>query len=85
METVVCAAILTKDGAIIMGHRHHNCLNTIEILGLERGKYPDAQGFITSTGRFVTREEGRVLQERAGIPSAAGQYRGDTLYSEDLY
>ena len=41
---------------------------------------------VTSRNRFVSRKEGRQLQDAAGIPSAAeGGYRGDSLYSEDLY
>ena len=44
------------------------------------------QGFITSENRYVGREEGRILQDKAGIKSAdKGGYRGKTLFSEDLY
>ena len=44
------------------------------------------QGFITSENRYVSREEGRKLQEAAGIKSIDKDgYRGDSLYSEDLY
>ncbi|MGE3278053.1 MAG: hypothetical protein AB7O67_23320 [Vicinamibacterales bacterium] len=46
----------------------------------------DAQGFVTSRGRYVTRSEGRQLQEAAGIGSVSPSgYRGDLLFSEDLY
>jgi hypothetical protein len=83
-ETCVCAAIVLTDGTVIQGRRHHNCLGAIHNLDLSR--VGSTQGFITSTGRFVEREEGRKLQDAAGIPSAdPGGYRGDTLYSEDLY
>lgn len=45
-----------------------------------------SQGFITNRGRFVSRTEGRKLQDAAGIPSADREgYRGNTLFSEDLY
>jgi hypothetical protein len=43
------------------------------------------QGFVTSRNRFVTREEGMKLQITAGIPSVGGGYRGNRLFSEDLY
>ena len=45
------------------------------------------QGFITSDNRFVERKEGMKIQKRAGILSAEkdGGYRGDILFSEDLY
>jgi hypothetical protein len=44
------------------------------------------QGFITSRNRYVDRQEGMRLQLAAGIESVAkGGYRGETLFSEDLY
>jgi len=50
------------------------------------GKLDVEQGFVTSKNRYVSREEGRSLQEAAGIKSAGKDgYRGNTLYSEDLY
>ncbi len=56
-------------------------------MGLEISHEKDAQGFITSRNRFVTREEGRVLQDAARIPSMdlPEGYKGSTLFSEDLY
>lgn len=44
------------------------------------------QGFVTSKGRYVSRKEGRLIQDSLGIESVAeGEYRGNELYSEDLY
>lgn len=44
------------------------------------------EGFITSKNRYVSREEGKKLQEKAGIKSAdKNGYRHKTLFSEDLY
>ena len=44
------------------------------------------QGFITSKNRYVSREEGRKLQDEAGIKSIDKDgYRYNTLFSEDLY
>ena len=45
----------------------------------------EAQGFITSKNRYVTRAEGLKLQKAAGIPSADPEGYGSELYSEDLY
>ncbi len=84
-EICICAAVKTLDGQIIRGHRHNYCLATIAAMGLQRQTGPDAQGFMTSKNRFVTRWVGLQLQLDADIPSAAGEYRGDELYSEDLY
>jgi hypothetical protein len=86
-EIVICSAIKMASGEIYRGHRHGDC-----ILGLNR-EHKDkvewsghTQGFITSKNRFVSREEGRKLQDAAGIKSVDKEgYRGDTLFSEDLY
>lgn len=92
-ETVICAAVMVKDTErVFYGHRHHNALeamrdnlswtmNRKQITALEV-----EQGFVTTTGRFVTREEGRKLQDEAGIKSKNKEgYMPGTLFSEDLY
>ncbi len=84
-EICICAAVQTLNGQTIRGHRHNYCLATIAAMGLQPQIGPDTQGFMTSKNRFVTRKEGLQLQRDAGIASAAGDYRGDELYSEDLY
>jgi hypothetical protein len=85
-EIVICAAVKAKNGKVFRGHRHNNCFATIMDAGLTPSNNYDDQGFITSKNRFVTREEGRKLQDLAGIPSADQEgYRDDTLFSEDLY
>jgi hypothetical protein len=90
-EICICAAVrLEDDGYIIRGHRHHNCLQT----AVERQRATEpysrpitpVQGFITSRNRFVDRKEGLRLQLAAGIESVSPDgYRGDILFSEDLY
>ncbi len=88
-EFCVCAAIKTQDGLIIRGHRHADCYRTLS----NRPDYKNhvklfiiEEGFITSRNRFVDRKFGRLLQDRAGIPSVNKDgYRGGILYSEDLY
>ncbi len=83
-ETCICAAIKLVDGTVIQGLRHHLCLGEAFSRGLSITGHE--QGFITSTGRFVDRLVGKAIQNLAGLPSAApGGYRGDLLYSEDLY
>lgn len=85
-EICICAAVKDEYGNIIRGHRHGDCIQAILNRKRKPMKSPDAQGFITSKGRFVTREEGRKLQDNAGIKSADKDgYRGNTLFSEDLY
>ena len=48
---------------------------------LQRG--PKSQGFITSKGRFVTREEGEKIARNCG--QITGKLIGGELTSEDLY
>ena len=46
------------------------------------------QGFVTSMGRFVDRKEAMEIQRHSGRPSKYskdGSYRGEELFSEDLY
>lgn len=85
-EICICAAVKTTTGQVIRGHRHGDCFITIKREGLKPSSAGNAQGFITSKNRFVNREQGRKLQDAAGIPSADPEgYRGTTLFSEDLY
>jgi hypothetical protein len=85
-EICICAAILEEDGTIIRGHRHGDCFQAIHTRGKKPMTTADSQGFVTSKNRFVTRAEGRILQDKAEIPSADTEgYRGSTLFSEDLY
>lgn len=86
-EICICAAIKFKDGLIIRGHRHADCFHNIDRRGLGVEYIKDhVQGFVTSRNRFVDREEGRKLQDLAGIKSADKEgYRHNILFSEDLY
>lgn len=86
-EVCICAALRTPAGTIIRGHRHNDCLRTAITSGVMPEDVRTAeQGFVTSRNRFVGRVEGQALQRAAGIPSAAaGGYRGNILFSEDLY
>jgi hypothetical protein len=87
-EVCICAAVVAEDGRIARGHRHGDCFQHIANEWKIKPKIDvDGQGFITSRNRFVTRSEGRKLQEAAGIESADKEdgYRGHTLFSEDLY
>jgi hypothetical protein len=89
-ERCICAAIVMPSGEIIEGRRHFDCLTIIR----KRGDYrldicAAKQGFMTSLGRFVDRQEGMNIQRAAGLPSAFsadGSYISKTdLFSEDLY
>lgn len=86
MERIVAAAVHAYGATWSLPRpaRHHNVLWAIDKAGLsaiEPG--PEAQGFLTSEGRFVGR------REAAGIAIAAGQIITTKwppdLYSEDLW
>jgi hypothetical protein len=86
-EICVCAAVKCTDGTIIRGHRHNDCFVAIRTRNKEIMRGSDAQGFITSTGRFVGRAEGAKLMSDSGLKSVwsrDGSY-GAVLCSEDLY
>lgn len=81
IETCVTAAVRSTDGWIWPCRRHHEGLQAGGRAGMKT-----TQGFLTSLGRFVDRAEGYRLQRAAGIESVAeGGYRGEILFSEDLY
>ena len=91
-EIVICSAIKTGDGLIIRGHRHCDCFhNFSERPNPSLKVYRESlamteQGFITSRNRFVGREEALKIQILAGKKSNDPHgYRGEILYSEDLY
>jgi len=82
MEFIVCSAICDTDSIdkiIYCGLRHHNIFSQ----GKHISRKLKHQGFLTSTGRFVSRTEG------AEIALACGQctklIRVDKLDSSDLY
>lgn len=85
-EICICAAVRAEDGTVIRGQAHADCFESIIRRKKKIGRKPDDQGFITSRQRYVTRDEGRRLQDAAGIKSVREEgYVGDTLFSEDLY
>ena len=93
-EICICAAILLDDGRVIRGHRHADAMRTAQELvewqkpnsWMEHHRGTHAQGFVTSTNRYVDRQEGLRLQKAAGLPSACPSgYRKSDLFSEDLY
>lgn len=90
LETCICAAVRLDDGRIFYGHRHHNAMASAREHGHDALVAQRMQGFVTTRGRFVDREEGMRLQLAAGIPTAdphrVGRYvEGGKLFSEDLY
>lgn len=95
MEQILCSAIHVNDGEehvhqpvniengfVVCGRRHHNCFHIISmILGNERQKGNETQGFLTSEDRFVDRREAAKIAHEAGQTE---KFKGK-LFSEDLY
>ena len=85
-EICICAAVITAEGLMFRGHRHSDAMHAAQQAFCRPLRTENAQGFITSRGRFVDRQEGRQLQEAADIGSKAPSgYRSNLLFSEDLY
>jgi hypothetical protein len=87
-EKILCAAIHNPEEVdiagkplIYCGYRHANIL--WQSRSISRNPYH--QGFLTSKGRFVNREEGLqiALENKQVIDES--NIRGQQLYSEDLY
>lgn len=71
-------------GFVLGGLRHNNIIGVLPINNTHRNdgkEYKTTQGFITSTGRFVTREEAALIAYNAG--QIKEQVK--RLFSEDLY
>lgn len=83
-EICIVAAIRTVEGIIVRGQRHSDCFEAAtKINAIDTARIIDCtQGFVTSRNRFVTRMEGRKLQDAAGLRVISA---GNTLTSEDLY
>lgn len=86
-EICICAAVRETDGTVIRGHRHRDCRDAIIRIGKKLSKKWEDEGFITSTGRFVNREEGFKLMQQVGWKSVnpQGYQLCQWLFSEDLY
>ena len=87
LEICICAAIVCDDGTIMRGQRHVDCLKAAADRGKVQKRGSEHQGFVTSRGRYVNREEAARLQIDAGIESAdqLNPYVNGECYSEDLY
>lgn len=59
-----CSAVKSTDGQIWTGKRHHHCFATIRQAGL-KPSHKD-QGFVTMSGKYVTRLEAAALVIKTG-------------------
>ena len=77
-ETVESAAVKTKEGKIIEGPTHFNIIEKMTDKQIDRA----VEGFTTSSGRFISREEAMSMVKRNKqlVPKS----RRDFLIAEDL-
>ena len=105
-EYIIASAIWYKDlpsqdylpknvnkGVVVLGHRHHNCIDTVKNLsGLRTVKLsPDGvgdtiQGFLTNKNNFVDRKEAMEIALSANQVEEEKLYNQKIgLFSEDLW
>ena len=75
-----CSAVRSTDGQVWTGKRHHHCMKTILQAGLKISH--GDQGFVTMSGRYVSRKEAAALVLRTG---QCKLNHPPLMYSEDLY
>lgn len=87
-ERIICAAIhkpeeldMAGKPLIYCGLRHPYILWQ----GKHVSRNPHHQGFLTSTGRWVDREEGLIIALANKQVLDESQIRANRLFSEDLY
>lgn len=85
METIILSAIRLSDKQVVVDlqpqSRHHNIIRQLAEMGFET-PIKGEQGFITSTGRFVTRHQAKNIALKNGQIKKTIAYR---LTSEDLW
>jgi hypothetical protein len=84
-ERIVAAAILYSGVVHVIAApaRHHTIIHAMVESGHAK-PIGGTQGFITSAGRFVDREEGARIAASAGQINSA-EYPRDMLFSEDVW
>lgn len=82
IETIKHAAVKSECGKVVTGKSHADCFHKgILDLQLEMSQREEDQGFVTSTGRYVSREEAQKIAIAAGqVAPTLGN-----LYSEELW
>lgn len=90
-ETIVAAAVQVfgVTMSLPVPKRHHHILQALSIKGgldMILHGHPDAQGFVTSSGRFVGRREAAAIAIAAGqVTPEALAPRNGVLFSEDVW
>lgn len=74
-------------GIVFCGHRHAQCIYTkVAITGLRDAESGEnEQGFLTSSNRFVSRQEALQIALKENQVIDLCEITGDRLFSENLY
>jgi len=88
-ETIEAVAIMYSDGRIETlqkPNRHHNIIKKVYTeTGEKCTSHLCIQGFLTNTGRFVSRAEARIIAIDSGQISPENTLHKVELFSEDLW
>ena len=80
-ERIMHAAVKAKNGWMFFGKCHADCFYKAHNMKIEMEKGADAQGFLTSEGRFVCRALAAVIALNADQVDDLSS----ALFSEDLW
>lgn len=84
-ERIVHAAVKAVGGFICIGKCHADCFFQGQSMGLEMQKKSSAQGFMTSKGRYVQRDEAAKIAKRSNQLVKDGKRKVTYLLSEDIW
>lgn len=87
-ETIESVAICYGDGRVEYldkPYRHHDIIKRVFTETGENCKGSNSQGFLTNTGRFVSRVEARIIAIDSGQVNPEDTIHKTLLFSEDLW
>lgn len=88
-EKIVHAAVKDVNGFVVVGKCHADCFYSGRNMGLLMSPKTEDQGFMTSHGRYVDREEAATIAKKAGQVKdgerAGGSGKLTYLISEDIW
>jgi hypothetical protein len=81
VESITHAAIKSECGLILIGKCHADCFQQGRYTGIKLSQRAKDQGFMTSAGRYVDREDGARIAVSANQVNSSITF----LFSEDLW
>lgn len=85
MEQVKHAAVKAENGMILLGKCHADCFYQGTNIGLKMSSKADDQGFVTSKGRYVKRDQAARIAKKAGQLKKDDKRKVRHLLSEDIW